>query len=203
MELNIKSNDRIFLAGMTGSGKTVLAKQMMDSCPRGIIYDIAWESALMSDGYEIVHDYKKIDFIKSQKWIVQPNNDKPAAFNKFCEWCFYECENLMLYVEEISDLVGKQSSPEFFGTILRRGRKQGIGCMMVTQMPVQVHKLCISQAQHVIVFKMFEARHIDYICECAGLGTKQGDMIRNLQDYEFFYYNLKEAQVMNPIEVEE
>ena len=202
MELSINSNDRVFISGQTGSGKSVLAKKIFDSCPRGIIYDIGWESALGED-CEVVHDFKKINWMKSQKWAVRPHSDKPSAFNKFCEWCYYENEDFTLYVEEISDLVGKQSSPEFFGTILRRGRKTGIGVIMVTQMPVQVHKLCMSQAQHLIVFRMVEARHIDYICECTGLSTKQGDMIRDLQDYNFFYYDLKEARVMDPIVIDD
>lgn len=201
MEMSIDSNSRVFIAGMTGSGKTVLAKRIFDSCPRGVVYDIGWESVL-GDDCEVVHDHKKINWMKSQKWVVRPQSDKSSTFNKFCEWFYYENEDCMLYVEEISDLVGKQSSPEFFGTILRRGRKTGLGTIMVTQMPVQVHKLCISQAQHLIVFRMFEARHIDYICECSGLSTKQGDMIRDLEDYQFFYYDLKEARIMDPIEIE-
>jgi len=203
MDFNINTNDRVFIAGMTGSGKTAFAKTLVDSCPRVVVYDIGWESMPGNPEYEVVHNFKKIDWMKSQKWIVRPHSDKSAAFDKFCEWVYFENENLTLYVEEISDLVGRQSSPENFGIILRRGRKNGIGTVMVTQMPVQVHKLTISQAQHLVIFRMFEARHIDYICECSGLSTKQGDMIRDLQDYQFFYYNLKEVKVMDPIELKE
>ena len=198
----IKSNDRVFICGQTGGGKTELAKRIFEQIERGIVYDIGWETKLEGLG-RVVHDYKEIEMSKSNKWVLQPENENEEYFDGFCKWVFFNLDNLMLYVEEVSDLATVHNITPHFRKILRRGRKIGIGCIMVSQQTADVNKLCISQAQHVISFYQFEKNHVEYLLKCCGLGTQYRDTILNLRDYEFFYYNQKEVKVMPKIEVEE
>lgn len=204
-ELAIQSNDRVFIAGQTGTGKTYFAKHLFDSCPRGIIYDIGWE-LFPGEIYPKVNRFEKIDFMKAQRWVVQPEDPSPAKFNDFCEWAFYDNSNMTFYVEEIGDILESDANLEHFATLLRRGRKLGLGCIMTTQRPQGFRtKLPITQSQHVVIFRMFEENDVKFILKSAGLGSKEEEMVRNLEGYEFFYYDVRrgKAEVMPPVQVME
>jgi len=204
MNLEIQSNDRVFICGQTGTGKTFLAKHLFDQCLRGVIYSIDWE-ILPGETYEHVHSIKKIDWMKSQKYVLEPHRDTAAAMDDFCEWVFYENTNMTTYIEEIGDFLETDANLEHFATLLRRGRKHGLGMIMTTQRPQGFRtKLPITQSQHVIVFRMFEEQDVRFVLKCAGLGKDEEEMVRNLKEYEFFYYNVREgrAEIMPAVKVE-
>lgn len=200
MDIEFKRNQRMFICGKTGSGKTELAKRTFGECPNGIVYDIQHENKLEELG-TIIHEKEKLDYTQA-KIVYQPEDDSKSFFDSFCEELFYSQTNIVLYVEEVEDLAPNNAITPNFRKYIRRGRKLGLGCIMVSQLPSKVDKLCISQADHVIVFRMFEPNHIEYIAECAGLSRRQVKPIYHMEDYQFFYYSPgKEPVIMNPIDI--
>lgn len=200
--LKIKSNHRTFICGMTGTGKTELAKKIFESCERGIIYDIEWAENLEELG-EVIHSVGEIDFSKHQKYVLQPISDSDELFDEFCKEIFYEHSNLMLYVDEVSDLASVHSIPEHFSLIIRRGRKSGIGTLMATQRTADVHKICISQAEHVITFYTHDPSQIEYLGRCTGSSKRFMTGMGELQkeEFSFLYYDKKEVRLMSGITI--
>ena len=195
--IDVKTTDKIFICGQTGSGKTELAKYVFQRMPRGIVYDIQWESKLEGLGI-VVHSIEEIP-PNFQKIVFQPEDDSPEYFDKFCEHVFKNHQNFVLYVEEVADLASLHDCPPGFSKMLRRGRKFGIGVMMTTQQTSNTNKLCISQSQHIICFYIFEKNHLEYVAACAGISKSEADQIRRLRPYHFWYYNQHAIQICLPI----
>ena len=200
--LKIKSNQRVFICGMTGTGKTELAKQIFASCERGICYDIEWAENLEELG-EVIHSVGEIDFSKKQKYVLQPLTDSVEEFDEFCKKIFYEHSNMVLYVDEVSDLASVHLIPEHFSLLIRRGRKSGIGTLMATQRTADVHKICISQADHVITLYTHDPSQIEYLGRCTGSAKRFVEGMDELkqEEYSFLYYDKKEVHVMSPITI--
>ena len=200
--LKINSNHRVFICGMTGTGKTELAKQIFENCERGIIYDIEWAENLEGLG-EVIHSAQEIDFSKHQKFVLQPLTDDVEEFDAFCELLFYEHSNMMLYVDEVSDLASRHFISKHFSLIIRRGRKAGIGTLMATQRTADVNKVCISQAEHVMAFYVHDPAQIAYLGECTGSPKRFVTGMDELkkEEYSFLYYDKREVHIMSPITI--
>lgn len=203
MNIEFKKNQRMFICGKTGSGKTEFARKVFQAVSKGIVYDIQHEIKLESLGV-VISKFDELKKSKANKMVYQPDDDSIDHFEEFCEWFFYERPNWMLYVEEVEDLAPNMSIKPYYRKILRRGRKYGQGCIQVSQNPGKVDKLTISQSDHIVVFRMFEPNQVEYIAECAGLSKKQVQAIYSMKDYHFFYYQPgKVPEIRNPIEIEE
>ena len=191
--IQIKSNDRVFVCGSTGSGKTVYVKSvLLAQYSRVIFHDFKLENQdLMSRGFVLAHTPDEMMALmvgNSYKVLYQPlmydEEGNLADFNRVCEIC-YKNGNCTLVVDESNYFADSSNIELYHRELLTRGRSRGVGVVNLSQRPVGVHNLCISEAQHLIVFNLNLDNDVKKLK--AVLPRDMHEALYNLKDFEFIY----------------
>ena len=160
--MQIQTNERIFICGMTGSGKTEFAKRFLPFYPRIVFHDREFGNSDLIQQYHFtpVHDPETLLMYiqKGKKRILyQPaqGGEKEGVedFNRVCEIVF-KTQNIALMVDEVSSVVSGQNAPYWFGEIQRLGRKYNVGCISLTQRPMKLDQTLLSESEHMFIFKL-------------------------------------------------
>jgi ABC-type dipeptide/oligopeptide/nickel transport system ATPase component len=160
--MQIQTNERIFICGMTGSGKSVFAKKFLPFYPRVVFHDREFGNSDLIQQYHFtpVHDPETLLMYiqKGKKRILyQPaqGGEKEGIedFNRVCEIVF-KTRNIALMVDEVSSVVKGQNAPYWYGEIQRLGRKYNVGCISLTQRPMKIDQTILSESEHMFIFKL-------------------------------------------------
>jgi hypothetical protein len=154
-----RRNDRVALFGQTGTGKTTLARALLQEREHVVVLDtkrrIAWP------GYTVFTDFRKlcnIDPEKTERVIFKPSysdtvDNDGAIMNAFFRWVF-ERRRCTLYVDELADVTTGDRFPFHYGACLREGRELGIEVVSGTQRPTNIPQIAMSEAEHIYCFKL-------------------------------------------------
>lgn len=202
--LNFDSSNRIFICGMTQSGKSTLGAYLFSLCPKGILYD----SDLESDKFErllrtslgvrvhTIPDLLKA-LTKHAKIVFQPYGYSTEVFEEFCR-IVYHLSNLTVFITEISSYAPLHKISPWFNMLVRRGEKRGIGLIYDTQRTADVHKTPISQSKHIIIFRQFLPNDVNYLYQFVG---EAAYVSRDLLPYHFLHYFCGKVTQNVPIKV--
>jgi len=161
MQISIKSNDRVFVCGATGSGKTEFVKTaLLHLYQRVVFQDHKIENNdLLSRGFVLANTPDQmLELMNANpvfKILYQPlSNDEQGYlddFNRICE-ILYKFGNCTLIVDEASYYCTGHSIEHYHRELMTRGRSRGVGVVNLTQRPMWINNLIISEAQHLFVF---------------------------------------------------
>ena len=187
-------DQRIFIAGRTGSGKTYAAKALTAGWRNLIAYDASGRLDLHDA--KVIADIKELKKMEAGRYVYTPpdrelfdpdrNEENLAAFFKF----IYRRENTLLFIDEIDDVIipGKsedRSTDRHLRAILKRGRKKDIGVVALTQRPANIPKIFYSEADQYFVFRLQDEADRRRVCGWIGKVD-----FNDLGRYECFYYDL-------------
>lgn len=156
--IEIHSNDRIFCCGRTRSGKSVLIKSLLLFLPRVIFHDRKHEHGdLMTTHHfsrAVTPEQVRERLRKGGKRILyQPLDPSKDDMNEISKTVF-DVGNITLIVDEASALFETNTMPYWSQELYRLGAQRGIGVWALSQRPRAVNNVCISEANHVISFRM-------------------------------------------------
>jgi len=190
--MQIQTNERIFICGMTGSGKTEFAKRFLPFYPRVVFHDIKFRNSDLIQQYHFtpVHDVETLLFYiqKGKKRILyQPaqGGEKEGVedFNRVCEIIF-KTRNIALVVDEAQSFMTGQQTPYWFGEIQRLGREYNIGCISLTQRPKAIPQTLLSESEHMFIFRLKLKQDRLKIMEVCG------EYVDEIENYEGEYPNV-------------
>jgi hypothetical protein len=191
--ISVRYNDRCFFAGMTGSGKTYLAKKLMKDFPYVICLDN--KGKLNIPGFLLVEDFDKLykASCRSNKIIYRPQAELEAKKSEFREtmdafyWWIYQRENTICYTDEATSVCDSYNILPGHNALMKRGRELGIGCWNASQQPVNVHNTLISESEQLFMFYLSLEAHRRKLA-----GT-MGDMVIRVNPpkstHRFLYFN--------------
>lgn len=186
--MQIRSNDRIFLAGKTGSGKTTLAKKMLyPMYTRRVYWDIKLENSdLLTSSSLATTPEELLSSIKKGKVSIlyQPRSLEPYDFNRICE-ILYNAGNFTLFVDEVSKVCTPSWIEPWHDEIMTRGRGRGVGIVNLTQRPRRCHNTVISEAEHFFIFRLQLETDIAKVKEI--LPKKYAEMVSALPYHHCIY----------------
>ncbi len=186
--MQIKSNDRIFMAGKTGSGKTTLAKKMLfPMYTRRVFWDIKLANSDLAFCCTTCTTPDQLsDFIKKGKVSIlyQPKSLEPYDFNEICR-ILYNAGNFTLFVDEVSRVCTPSWIEPWHDEIMTRGRERGVGIVNLTQRPRRCHNTVISEAEHFFIFRLQLETDIQKIKEI--LPRKWANMVSTLPYHHCIY----------------
>ena len=155
----IKRNERVFLVGSTGSGKTTLAKSLLWNRPHVVVLDPKRKFTLPEawpKGYEVVSSLTVASGIEDDRTIIyRPSQDEMLdSCDEFFKWIF-ERENTLLFVDETFAVTPKRTRTGYWhGRVIQEGRERGIGAWHATQRPAAIPLNILTESEHIFTFRL-------------------------------------------------
>ena len=157
MTVKIKANERAFFVGTTGSGKTVLAKYLLNySGDRIFVIDPKHTFEHKNEDFEYAKNLPI--FRKEFKIIYRPtkNDDRDMA-NILTE--LYKRGNVLIYVDELATTAKFfPATIEILEDISRTGRERYISLWCATQRPRHVPVAMLTESEVWFVFLLRDPR---------------------------------------------
>lgn len=164
----ILPNQRVAVAGMTGSGKSIATGFYLAGYQNVIALDVKgdsagrdgltkfWPALLQINQPPTIFTHLK-DLVKfgAGRAIYRPEPSEMdfEHFDAFFRW-IYERRNTIVWVDEVYAVADGQDIPFHYKAILTRGRSRGIGCWSCTQRPMWVPNFIFSEAEHLFQFRL-------------------------------------------------
>jgi len=171
------------IMGKRGSGKSYLAKKMIQAASRLLVYDPMGEyfgGVVVDDFLELRDFWLKV--YRGRFRIIYRPIDAEAEFAPICRLA-WACENLTFLIEEVQTFCNPRSICTDFKAIIAKGRKKEIEVIGVTQRPAEISKLLTSQAKEMYIFNTTEPNDIEYFKNT--FGSEFVEKMSALQQYEF------------------
>lgn len=189
----IKSDERVFIAGKTRSGKTFLAQHLLRKVKRLMVFDS--KGTLVNEKNESNHwqldEYTgqaKKDFTSGDparvRVVIDPRREPMEVWAEAMN-DVYNAGNCILYIDELYSIVDPGSRPPPIMTALwTRGAEFGISVWGTTQRPVWVPLFALSEAEHFFIFRLslFEDRK-----RVAAFTSME--VLNEIRDKHGFYYH--------------
>lgn len=177
-------SDFASIIGVKKGGKTTYTRELAKYLPKKLIIDPTYQ--LGSLGY-CVHYPERLGaaFNQWRSVVYQPKTENKEAWEKVFKTCL-RFANYTLVVDEIDQFASsKRYISNDVKIIVVRGRAQGIGLIVNTRRPSDIHKDIRANSDHVVVFRTVEAMDLKYVSQWIGINEIE---IKQLPDYWSFYY---------------
>lgn len=150
--VDIAGNERVFLVGKTGSGKTFWAMVMLATVPRLVVVDIKGSDTISEYPWrEPSHDTMRL--LESGRPVRVRVREKETALAYMA--AAYNAGGCIVYVDEVMMLVAKGGRPPVeLENIWTRGRELGVGGWAATQRPVYMPLWLVSESEWTVCFRL-------------------------------------------------
>ena len=170
----IAIDEHVFIAGITGGGKSVLARKYLSQFPFVIKLDTKGEALRdirLNKNPWIEVSKEKLIIVQKLEDLIKVNfKNKPYIiycpifeeleqpyFNEFFKWVYFNLEgtNVVVWVDELMEISeNSQSVPKYLKALYTKGRSRGSIIWGLTQRPVGIHPICLSQSTHLFCFDL-------------------------------------------------
>lgn len=202
MDIEIAPNSRTFIVGMTGSGKTYLAKEMLAGTSRLVVFNSKDNPALTKDMHlERATGKNWGKFLRGFPMRIDVRDapesaDRAGYFNEMCRRV-RKTASAKVYIDEVLDILGTSFNAEYHvRSLFSKGREAiqntkgetvsgNIGVVACTQRPSRIPKLMMTEADNIFVFRLQDPDDRDNIAGYLGMKT----LPQVADEHGFYYFN--------------
>lgn len=194
----ILNTEHVFIAGMTGTGKSVLARKYLSG------FDSVWKLDTKGEALDdlaegknpwpeidpkkltIIFHIRDLKNVQTPFVIYAPHHTELNL--DFYEMFFYQAyhhRDLQVWVDEaMSVSPNPHVIPEHYKAILTRGRSRKTTVWSLTQRPAGIHNLILSQCTHIFGFNLRLPKDRKSMAETTGCP----EFFDNPEGHNFWYY---------------
>lgn len=197
--MHIKDDEHVFIAGMTGCGKTMLAEVYTAGMGTVIKLDTKqeytskrqqgeepWYGLEEGTDYEVCFSLESVFASDAEKIIYEvPWHEQTEEFyDQLFEWTFQN-GNIRLWIDELMTVCpNAMSMPKWLRAILTAGRSRKASVIMASQRPSGIPALCIANSTHYYVFSMPQPSDRKKMVDVTGCT----ELYEKPEKYVFWYY---------------
>jgi len=178
----------ILIFGKRGSGKSYLARKLIEAEPRLIVFDTMseYENGVVF-GIENYDEYLKFwRQVYRDRFRIIYRPIKPAEEIERIGELVYTLGNCCFLIEEVDCYCTPYQISDNFAAIIQRGRHKNIKLFAITQRPYGIHRLLTSQAKEIYIFNTNEPRDREYLRTL--LGQEIEAKLDALKQYEYVHW---------------
>lgn len=213
-DLRVGREEHAFICGINGSGKSELAQWIVNDQfkPYSVVYDpkhsrtvgnwqgqtyiYDWNELIESDARRIVYRPSLAAYEKDGRWVNEAEDaDRQEEFFRFV----FERQRTRLVVDEAAALLGGSNPSYHLRACLTRGRELGISCVCLTQRPVSIPLIMLSEARRVYIFRLNLEEDRRRIDKLTGFSDEEQQTLR---EHEFFFFDTKHGKYPSKIKLD-
>jgi hypothetical protein len=196
-----RQNKIIGVAGRKGSGKSTIARKILEHAPRLFLFDTmgehAWVPERMENLQEAVMWIMETPYRDSFMGSIVPSGDDFEA--EFSETCVevYDAGNMLFGVEEVPMLSTAGFIPKKYNKVVRLGRHRNLSLLYTAQRLSECPRALTSATDIFVLFCHSEPRDLDAIADRCG--REISEKVQELGDHGFLIWDVLERRE-RPIE---
>lgn len=183
---------RVFVTGLSGSGKTTGAWQWyLAKAPRVLIVDQVgeWNGRVYETANTLPELYAAINAArKERRWVVSYSN-MDNRLHDLIRWLLplpnvdrspvLAMGGIVLLLDEVDLIAPTGGAPEVIRNLYRRSRHVKLSIVSVTQRPANVLREVSAQSTQVLAYRLTEPRDLDYLADLMRWDSQQvGQFVR-------------------------
>lgn len=194
------SHSNITIFGMTGSGKSVLCRNLQGYFKNVIVFDTLYEysdnEGLVFNNFNQFCDYlimtKNDEIIPKLIIRFNPDIDENSEINNYLKMIYFRGDCTVV-LEEVQNYASVYKIPKYLKQISLTGRHKKVNFITTTQRIAEIHKSLLSQAHH--VFSGFTDNSLDL--KTLSENGFSIDLIDRVSQYEFIWKNNRDYYYIN------
>ncbi len=180
----MKNRTVVLILGRTGSGKTTLAKEIMQQFPRRITLDPLEEynSGVIVRDFTRLYEYlTRPGFDAERDPFVLTFRARSTVDREFLFKFVKEMNDILLTVEEAEIYLDPRSLNEDFSDLINYGRHREISLLAIARRVPEISIEFRAQITEFITFRQFEPRDLDLL-ERYGFNREE---VKNLEEHKY------------------
>ena len=197
----IKQSEHVFIAGKTGTGKSMLAEIYLAGFPRVVKLDTKNEAEERREkgkplwrGLEEYVDFEVCETLEEVKhsefhhiiYVPKPEEMNMEGYNAFLEWAYNE-KQITVWIDELMSVCESvQKYPPAIKTICTRGRSRSVQLVACTQRTLDNPTIILANTTHYFIFPL----GLDQDRKKVAIATGQPALLEvpDKQDKHVFWY---------------
>lgn len=189
---SIRFEERVFVVGMTRSGKSTLTKKLFLSTPAPRLVvdpnDSSLTASVVSPGGTF-SDPRRVPDVATARFVPTDPDDRDA-YDALFERAFRRYPNYYVWVDEAGQVAPASGYPKALNRYVVQGAKRSLGFIGCHTRPREVLRNLISQSSHLFVFYLPNPDDRRHIAEIAGVPADDlSAAIDDLEEKGFLWWN--------------
>lgn len=201
----IPTDEHVFIAGMTGSGKSYLAERYLAGYDHVVKLDTkdetserrragkpVWKGLKEGTDYTVVTKLEDLEYVRTKKIIYVPDFEEQNldTYNALFKWVYLR-ENTILWIDELMSIADNPSRyPPYLKALYTRGRSKEAVVWALTQRPMDIPTIVMANSTHFFIFNLNMPQDREKVAKATGYPE-----FYNLPGkYNFLYLNIALAE---------
>lgn len=198
---SIKNDEHVFIAGMTGTGKSFLAEVYLSGMDYVVKLDTKgeyferkkkgediWRGLEEGTDYTVIFSLTELENVKTRKIIYVPDftEQNQVHYNSLMKW-IYDRENTILWIDELMSVAeSSHRYPPYLKALMTRGRSKNAVVWSLTQRPMDIPAIILANSTHFFIFDLNLPQDRKRIVDATGID----DFNEKPNGHNFWYYKI-------------
>ena len=205
----IPTDNHVFIAGMTGTGKSFLCENYLAHYQNVIKLDTKnvvderrrenknlWAGLTENRDFSVVRTLDELAYIETPKIIYAPDfsEQTPENYDILFDWIFRR-ENNILWIDEFTDIGTASYCPTNLRRLYVQGRSKNVGVWACTQRPSGIPVISLANSRHFFIFDL----NMDVDRKKVAQITGQPEFLEMPGGFNFWYYRVGSKKAVKAV----